>query len=438
MFAQRQAPLAFDVIIRGGTVIDGSGAPRFVADVGIIRGYIARVGSLAGQSAPIEIDATGLYVTPGFINIHSHATAEGLPTAVNMLVQGVTTEILNADGGGPTDLDTQLHRLRVAGLAVNAGANIGFNAIWSSVIGTSDRRPTADEITRMREMVQRGLEQGAYGVSAGLDYKPGYYATAEEVGRVIDVAKPWRTNFPNHDRLTPESKYSSRVGIAETLAIGARSGLVPVVTHMKVQGREQGTAADVLRMMDDAAAKGTYVAADVYPYLAGQSGLAALLIPGWALDGGRDAMLARFASLGDRARIIKEAEEAMMLRFGGPQGVYATGHGKELTDAMREFGTASPGEALLRLLEQQDGGAILRFGSESDLVAIMKYPSASIACDCGAVAGRATHPRYYGSFPRVLGRYVREQQALTWEDAIRKMSGLPAATIGLVNRGQLA
>jgi N-acyl-D-aspartate/D-glutamate deacylase len=226
--------------------------------------------------------------------------------------------------------------------------------------------------------------------------------------------------------------------VEETIAIGGRSGLIPVVTHMKAQGREQGTAPALLNLMDQAAAKGTYVAADVYPYLAGQSGLAALIIPGWALDGGREAMLKRFANPAERARIVKDAEEAMQARFGGPQGVYATGHKKELADAMKEFGTSSPGEALVRLLEQSDGGAILRFGVESDLVAILKHPNASVACDCGAVDGAATHPRYYGTFPRVLGRYVREQQALSWEEAIRKMTGLPAATVGLVNRGLLA
>ena len=204
-YAQTTPTSGYDVIIRGGTVVDGTGLARYAADVGIVRGYIARVGSLAGQKAATEIDATGLYVTPGFINIHSHATPEGLPRAENMLVQGVTTEVLNADGGGGTDLDAQLHRLRVAGLAVNVGANIGFNAVWASVMGPADKRPAPDDVEKMREMIVRGLEQGAYGVSAGLDYKPGYYATAEEVGRVIEVARPWRTNFPNHDRLTPES-----------------------------------------------------------------------------------------------------------------------------------------------------------------------------------------------------------------------------------------
>ena len=149
-------------------------------------------------------------------------------------------------------------------------------------------------------------------------------------------------------------------------------------------------------------------------------------------------MLARFGNPEERARIIKEAEAAMQARFGGPQGVYATGHKKELVDAMKEFGVSSPGEALLRLLEQSDGGAILRFGVESDLVAILKHPTASVACDCGAVTGGASHPRYYGTFPRVLGHYVREQQVLTWEEAVRKMTALPAATIGMINRGVIA
>lgn len=427
-----------DLILAGGTVFDGTGAPGYVADVAIGRGFVVRVGDLKALEAPLRLDVTGLYVAPGFINIHSHAVPDGLPRATNMLTQGVTTEILNADGGGSPDLDAQLHRLRTAGLAVNVGANIGFNAVWAQVIGQADRRPTADEIETMRGLIRRGLEQGAWGVSAGLDYKPAYYATAEEVGRIVEVARPWRTAFPNHDRLTPETDFSSRVGVEETIAIASRSGLTPVVTHMKSQGREQGKAPELLKIMNAATSRGTYTAADVYPYLAGQSGLAALIIPGWALDGGREAMLKRFAILEDRARIVADAERAMQLRFGGPQGVYAIGHQKELVDAMKEFGLASPGEALVRLLETADGGAILRFGAESDLVAILRHPTSSIACDCGAVPDRATHPRYYGTYPRVLGRYVREQQVLTWEDAVRKMSGLPASTIGLVNRGYLA
>lgn len=436
--AQQPAAPPYDLIIRGGTVFDGTGAPGVRADVGVVRGVIRRVGDLSGQSAARVIEARGLFVTPGFINIHSHATVAGLRSAVNMLAQGVTTELINADGGGEVDLASQHRMLGEAPLALNVATSIGFNSVWAQVMGTTDRRPSADDTRRMRDLLEKGLVAGAYGVSAGLDYKPAYYATAEEVTRIIDVARPWRTFFTNHDRLTPESGFSSKVGVAETLSVGARAGLMPVVTHMKAQGREQGTAPALLAMMREATERGTYTAADVYPYLAGQSGLAALIIPGWALEGGRDAMLARFADAAQRRRIVAEAEDAIRARFGGPEGVYATGHQIELVDAMKSFGVTSPGEALLRLLEQRDGGAILRFGIESDLVAILRHPTASVACDCGAVEGRASHPRFYGTYPRVLGRYVRDQRVLSWEGAVLRMTGLPAATIGLVDRGWLA
>ena len=421
-------PAAFDLVIRHGTVIDGSGNPRFDADVAIRNGYIVAIGNLDNAAARQTIEARGLIVAPGFINIHSHASPEALPTAVNMLTQGVTTEIFNADGGGPLDIAQQMNTLGQPGLAVNIGGYIGFNAAWQAVVGNIDRRPTPDEIERMRAMIGTGLEQGAWGVSAGLDYKPGYFARTEEVIKVVDVARPARTNFTNHDRITPESNFSSKVGIAETVAIGEKSGLVPVVTHMKAQGREQGTAAQLLASMAEAAKRGHFTAADAYPYLAGQSGLGALIIPGWAQDGGRDAMLKRFADPATRARIVKEAEAAMAARFGGPQGVYLPRTQQELTDVMKEM-NAGGGETILRILEQgPDPGAILRFGSETDLVRILQDPVTSMACDCGASTATRVHPRFYGSFPRVLGRYVREQKIMTLEQAIRKSSWLPAAS----------
>ena len=252
-----------------------------------------------------------MFVTPGFINIHSHASPDALPTAVNMLTQGVTTEIFNADGNGPLDIAQQMATLAAPGLAVNIGGYIGFNSAWQSVNGTADKRPTPAEIDQMRGLIAKGLEQGAWGVSAGLDYKPGYFARTEEVIKVVDVARSARTNFTNHDRITPESNYSSKVGVAETVAIGQKAGLVPVVTHMKAQGLEQGTAGTLLASMDQATRQGAYTAADAYPYLAGQSGLGSLISPGWAQEGGRDAMLKRFADPAQRARIIAESEQAM-------------------------------------------------------------------------------------------------------------------------------
>lgn len=429
---------AFDVIVRHGTVLDGSGNPRFDADIGIRHGVIAAIGDLSTASAAEEIEARGLFVSPGFINIHSHAAADALPTAVNMLTQGVTTEIFNADGNGPLDVAQQMKTLADAGLAVNVGGYIGFNAIWQSVAGNTDRRPNPEEIERMRSLITAGLEQGAWGVSAGLDYKPGYFARTEEVIKVVEVARPARTNFTNHDRITPESNFSSKVGIAETVAIGEKAGLVPVVTHMKAQGREQGTAGALLASMAQATRRGHYTTADAYPYLAGQSGLGSLIIPGWAQEGGREAMLKRFADPETRSRIIKESEEAMRARFGGPQGVYLPRTQQELTAVMKEM-NAGAGETIVRILEQgPDPGAILRFGTEEDLIKILADPVTAMACDCGASTATRVHPRFYGSYPRVLGRYVREQKIMTWEQAIRKSSWLPASTIGMSDRGLIA
>ncbi len=435
--AQSPSP-AFDTIVRHGTVIDGSGNPRYEADLAVRNGFIVAIGDLASATAATEIEARGLFVTPGFINIHSHASAAALPTAVNMLTQGVTTEIFNADGNGPLDLAQQMSTLAGAGLAVNIGGYIGFNAAWQSVNGNADKRPTPGEIDQMRALIAKGLAEGAWGVSAGLDYKPGYFARTEEVIRIVDVARPARTNFTNHDRITPESNYSSKVGVTETVAIGQKAGLVPVVTHMKAQGLEQGTAGAILASMDQATRRGAYTAADAYPYLAGQSGLGSLIIPGWAQEGGRDAMLKRFADPAQRARIITESEQAMTARFGGPQGVYLPRTQQELTAVMTEM-KAGAGETIVRILETTgDPGAILRFGSEADLVKILQHPTTSMACDCGASTATRVHPRFYGSYPRVLGRYVREQQIMSWEEAIRKSSALPAATIGMVDRGLIA
>ena len=437
LVAQVASPRPFDVIIRGGTVLDGSGGPRYQGDVGVVDGRVARVGNLSADHGTVEIDATGLFVAPGFINIHSHASPDAVATAENMLTQGVTSEIINPDGGGATDIVQQLAEASRNGLALNVGAYIGFNSAWSAVMGSADRRPTTEDIERMRALVVNGLEHGAWGVSAGLDYKPGYYAQIEEVVRVVEPAGRWRTNFPNHDRLTPESNFSSRAGVAETIAIGEKAGLVPVVTHMKSQGVEQGSAGTLLAMMQQATKRGRYTAADAYPYLAGQTGLGALLIPAWAQDGGREEMLKRFKDPALRPRIVTETEQALNARFNGAGGVYLPVTKRQLVDIIREQ-HISPGEAIVRILEQGNETAILRFGSEADLVKILQHPTAAMACDCGATTNTRQHPRAWGSFPRVLGRYVREQKVLTWEDAIRKMTALPANTIGMVDRGFLA
>jgi N-acyl-D-aspartate/D-glutamate deacylase len=428
---------SYDVIIRHGIVVDGTGLPRYVADIGISGGRIAAIGDLSASRAATELDATGLMVAPGFINVHSHAVPQALPTAENMLTQGVTTELLNADGGGPVDIGPQLTAVEQGGLAVNIAASIGFNSIWQSVVGPSNRRPTDAEIGTMQRLIQNGLERGAYGVSAGLDYKPAYFATTDEVVRILEPAGRWRTFFPNHDRSTPEAGYSSRAGLTETITIGRRAGLVPEITHMKIQGHEQGTAGPVIAMLEHETATGTWVAADVYPYLAGQTGLAALIIPAWAQDGGIDSLRARLKVPALRAKIITESDAAIRARFNGPESIMVSGT-RKLSDIMREQNLPTAGAAVAKILDTESPMAILGFGIEADLIKILQYPSAAIACDCGAVLQNRGHPRYYGTFPRVLGHYVRELRALTFEDAVRKMSGLPASLMGLADRGLLA
>ena len=430
VFAQ---PQTYDIILRNGRIIDGTGAKPYLADVAIRNGFIQRIGSLTTAKATADLDVDGLIVAPGFINLHSHATPIGVRTAANMLTQGVTTEIINADGGGSTDIASALKEFSTNPIAVNLGAYIGFNSAWGSVMGRADRRPSGDEIQKMRDLLTANLKQGAWGVSAGLDYKPAYFARTAEVIAVMKAATPWRTNFPNHDRLTPESKYSSLAGHAETIEIGQKSGVMPVITHMKVQGFEQGSAAKAVAAMQAGSA-----VADVYPYLAGQTGLGALFVPAWAVEGSREDMLKRFSDPALRPRIAKEIEEAIRARVLTPDNIDIPSKQRKFTDYMSEM-NAGAGETMIRILEKEQPSAILKFGLEADLIELMRFPGTAISCDCGASEVYAgMHPRYFGTFPRVLGHYVREAKALTLEDAVRKMTGLPASIIGMVDRGFLA
>jgi hypothetical protein len=223
----------------------------------------------------------------------------------------------------------------------------------------------------------------------------------------------------------------------ETIEIGERAGLVPVITHMKVQGKNQGMADSALAAMRAATARGVYTAADVYPYLAGQTSLAALFIPGWAQEGGRDALVQRLRDSSVRVRIVRETEEGLVARVGSPANINVIGRNKTVAQLMIEMGGVSAGEAIARVLEVDSPGMIATFGVEPDLVKIMQYPDAAIACDCGA-ARNAAHPRFFGTFPRVLGRYVRDSRAMSLPDAVRKMTGLPATIIGMVDRGFIA
>ncbi|WP_375403602.1 amidohydrolase family protein [uncultured Sphingomonas sp.] len=423
----------YDVIIRGGTVFDGSGRPGRVADVGIVGDRIVAVGDLSRERARVERIARGRYVTPGFVSVHDHSVPDSYARPVNLLTQGITTAITNPDGGGPLDIAKQLARP----LGLNYGAYIGFNSVWTEVMGQENRRAGPAEVARMAALVTAGMRAGAFGLSAGLDYKPGFWATTDEVVAVARAAAPWRTGFTNHERVHAGNGYSSMAGMAETVAIGGRAGLQPIVTHMKLQGRDQGKVGPAFALARDAARLGVVMATDAYPYTFGSTSLEQLTIPAWAQDGGNVAMLARFKDPKLRGRIAAETEDQLNVRWGGPGGVYLSEMRRELTDVIGEMGGVRPGEAIIRLLEQGRRRVLLRFGTEADQERIVAHPLTAMSCDCGATASKTGHPRNWGAFPKFMGRYVRERRLVGWPEAVRKMTALPATMIGLAERGYL-
>ncbi|MHB9880543.1 N-acyl-D-amino-acid deacylase family protein [Pacificimonas sp. ICDLI1SI03] len=423
----------YDVIIRGGTVLDGTGTEGRRADVGITGDRIMAIGDLSAATAATERDASGLYVTPGFVSVHDHSVRESYAVPVNLLVQGITTAIVNPDGGGPLDFSRQIRTPS----GINYGAYLGFNSVWQETVGMDDRRATPEEIEQMKTLVEEGMRAGAFGLSAGLDYKPGFWASTEEVAAVTGAAAPWRTQFTNHERVYPGNGYSSMAGMEETVEIGETAGVMPVITHMKLQGGDQGKSDAALALATDGAKRGLTVGMDAYPYTFGSTSLHQLTIPAWAQEGGEEAMLARFKDPELRARIDAETNEQLETRWGGPGGVYLAARQQELTDAIEEMGGVSPGEAIMRLLEAGERRVLLRFGTEADQEAIVSHPLTAVSCDCGASGALTGHPRQWGAFPRFLGRYVREKQLVSWPEAVRKMTALPATMIGLTERGYL-
>ncbi len=430
------ADSSYDIILLNGTIIDGTGHPGYKADLGIRNGFITAIGDLQGAKAEHTYDVSSLIVAPGFISVHSHASLDALPTAKNMLTQGVTTEIMHADGGGTTDISSKLHTLKKIHPAVNVGVYIGFNAVWEKVVGDKDRQPSDQEFDAMQNLIKKGMKAGAWGVSSGLQYVPAFYANTQDVVRVVKAAAPWHTVYRSHIR----NEYNKVLKASkEDITIGEKSGLVPVITHMKVVGKANwGGSEQMLNMMKTARSNGTFALGDVYPYLAAQTGLTVLL-PGWAMDGGFDAMLQRIKNPDLRKKILNVISKRINGKYGAPSKVLLPNLGTNLAEVAQKNGV-QPAEALLNLFEQKKHNisAIMFYGAKKDLYRFLKSPMVAISCDCGSTTSSSTHPRYYGSWPKVLGRYVRKKHLLTWEQAIRKMTGLPATTSGMVRRGFLA
>ena len=446
-----QAP-AFDLVLRNARVVDGTGNPWFRADVAIAGDTIARVAPSIADLAAREIDVAGAVVSPGFIDVHTHARRgiEQNPTAPNYVRQGVTTVIEGPDGSSPVPLGPFLAQLDALQRSVNIGSFIGQGSIRSEVIGSENRRASEDEIRRMESLVEQGMRDGAFGLSTGLFYVPGTFTPTAEVVRLARVAARFGGSHTSHQRDDASRLLES---VRETIQIGEEGGLPTQVTHNKVIGRPNwGRSVEALRLIDEARARGVDVTSDQYPYTASSTGITSALLPAWALEGGRQAQMARLKDPATRARV--KADSVMMIRDerggGDPANVQfancgfdASLAGRTLADATRQRGLEptieNAAETVLWIWEQGGCQGIFHAMSEDDLVRILVHPATMIASD-GEVPtfGRANpHPRSYGTFARVLGVYVREKRVLSLEEAVRKMTSFPAARLGLGDRGLL-
>ncbi len=441
----------YDVLIRNGRVVDGAGNPWRRANVGIRGDTIAAVGKLEGATAARVIDAGGRVVAPGFIDIHSHARRGILqvPTAENYVRQGVTTLIEGPDGGSPLPLKNFLDEVQAKGVSVNFASFVGQGSIRREIVGLANRPATPEEIERMKEMVRRAMEEGALGLSTGLFYVPGNYTPTEEVIELAKVAGRMGGIHISHMRNEADGLLDS---VRETIAIGEKGGLPTQVTHHKAVGTPNwGRTADTLKLVEEARARGVDVTIDQYPYTASSTGLAALL-PQWAQEGGDEQMRKRLKDTETRARIKAAIVENIRMNRGGgdPKNVALANcsfdtslNGKNLAEVTRERGqepsAENAAETAMDLVARGSCQTVYHALNEADVERVMKYPWTMIASD-GEVAifGRgAIHPRSYGTFARVLGVYVRERKVLMLEDAVRKMSSLPAQRLGLVDRGLL-
>lgn len=448
--ALAQTQQSYDLIIRDGRLIDGSGNPWRRADVAVSNGRIAAVGRLQSASAPIEIDARGLYVAPGFIDVHSHA-ARGLASSElsqgrPLLSQGITSVVLNPDGGGPVDLAAQGQRLLEHGLGVNVALMVPHGSVRRQVMGAEDRAASPAELEQMKQLVRLGMEAGALGLSSGLYYVPGSFASTEEVVELAKVVAPFGGLHASHIR--DEADYSvGLVGaVDEIIRISREAGIPGVVTHIKALGpRVWGFSQALIERIERARGQGLEIWADQYPYTASRTSLSGALAPRWALDGGWQRFMERLHDADQLKRLRLEIAENIDRR-GGPASLQLGSHprrpevlGRTLGEFAREKGI-DPTDAAIELLKQGDAPLISHNMHFRDVKRLMSQPWMMTCTDGGLVAlGQGLpHPRSYGAFPRKIRKYVREESVIDLAFAIRSMTSLPADVFGLAGRGRIS
>ena len=439
----------YDVLVRGGRVLDGSGNPWVRADVGIRGDRVVAVGDLRGATAAAVLDATGLYVAPGFVDTHSHAgealESRELSGARPLLAQGVTTVFVNPDGGGRADLAAQRTALLEHGLGVNVALMVPHGAVRQTVLGMEDRAPTPAERRRMEELVQRGMEAGAFALSSGPFYAPGSFAKTDELVALARVAARYGAPYQSHIRDESDYTIGLLAAVEEVVTVAREAGTRGVVTHAKALGPNVwGFSAPVVQRLERARAEGVEVFADQYPYDASSTSLAAALVPRWAQAGGNAALRRRLDTPAERTRIVAEMRDNLARRGGADRiriaryGPDSSAEGKSLAQIAAARG-ADAIETALALLARGDASIVSFNMHDDDIERLMRQPWTMTASDGGLVAaGRGVpHPRGNGAFARKLRKYVVEDGVVDLASAVRSMTSLPAAVYRLPDRGVL-
>jgi dihydroorotase/N-acyl-D-amino-acid deacylase len=461
-----------DLVITNARLVDGTGAPARTGGIAIAAGRIATVGDVSGVTAARTIDAKGRVVAPGFIDMHSHSdmplVTDG--NAQSKIRQGVTTEIIGESGSvAPSDrfpdFNAYFSTLEKQGIAVNVLSYLGLGSVREAVIGNEDRRPTPAEMQKMQAIVRDAMNQGVFGVSTGLIYPPNAYADIEELATLSRVAAESGGIYASHLR---HDGPKWKDGIDEIIGISERAKLPGHIFHLKITGSKNfGRMKDVVMLVDSARKRGVRITADQYPYIASSTGLTAT-IPNWAEEGGSAKLVERLKDPQTRVRIRREMEDpnptwenryqsagtwqnVQLASIGRTRGVgddkqnpNRKYEGMRVAEAAKLAGK-DPFDFVFDLLVEERGsiGCVYFIMSEDDLALALKQPWVAIGSDGSALATEGPlrsgvpHPRNFGTFPRVLGRYVREQKVITLEDAIRKMTSLPASILGLDDRGAL-
>lgn len=447
----------YEVVIAGGRIIDGAGNPWYVGDVGIRDGRVVAIGPLCSAAKTCEaqakrvIDAKGLTVAPGFIDVHTHSEGgiRERGTADNFLFDGVTSIVSGNCGGSDTDLAAVFAKLREQGMSINYATLVGHNSVRREAMGSEQRDPTAEEQARMEALVEKAMRDGAVGFSTGLIYIPGTYSKTPEVVALAKAAAKYNGVYASHMR---DEELQIDAAIDEAIHIG-RAAVMPVeISHFKNSSKKMwGYSKSTIARVEKARAEGVDVTVDQYPYTASSTNLGVLL-PAWALAGGTEELKKRLADAVTKKKIVAEMKDSVRKEAGFKNYAYAVVagcrwdpslEGKNISQINREKGRKKNLDAeigtILEMMEKGGAQMVYHKMNEEDVERIMRFPYSMVASDAGIIEfGRgAPHPRGYGTNARVLGRYVREKGTLRLEEAIRKMTSLPAQRFRLSERGVL-